>query len=1008
MKRIMLLLAGVCALGGTVFTTGCGPGLIAAGGGSVGAIFGLQGSDKKKKDNPPPPSSTNVVPAVVVTNLVREESPAAINYTILDANGDTCSVEIEYAIGGGSFATCFEGSTGSEGLTGLSSSAAGSAHVFTWDFASDIGPGLTQNITIRIRANDGTATGSWANLTGQDIGNDAPVVSNIQANGTDVVLFTFDLADQSSDLGSLDVYYSIDQGQNFIQVDTDPLSAGYELIGNAPENLLTSPAGSSGQFIWNSAISLYDYVGDVLIQLKPKDQPSGYNAETLGAALVSLPFPIDNSVNGPPELSLLTNFAGQTFVGQVPFDVTLTDDESDAAIVLVKYSVSGGPFQDCTLVNQFATGIAGPFPATPSPTGYSIVWDALADLNSSATVTDVVLAMVPSDANAGTATLSDPFTVIGNEAPNVTDVQVLQDSGNIPVVITVQDGQADPVSVDIQFSTDGVNYTPLTSADFVFGDPSSLNSSPVGEDNVLIWDTNIRFASTNEASVTLQVTPTDDPPSSAAAALTGTTFTSSAFPIINDAAGSTPVSITVFTTDMAGTPNTNDDVTVAGSGQVYLDRTINPSSAVGFTTFWKIVETGDDYGQLLDVSGGSLSFSTGSITVNDPTMINDQDTFTIDDGLNGPVVFEFDNNFAVTAGNVPVDFSAAATANDVALELENAINASPAVRIKAQTISAGTISLTHEIACQMGDFTGNGGNAQAMAFGGTGSPGAVGAQLNGGGGTQRVLYQAPATPPAGTNFVTLDCAIDAPAYFTTVHKTWKLWWGDKPTSVQLTPTSPNVLTNGQINFSAAVLPATAPQFVAWEVVGTSANGTIGADTGIYTAPGSVPAGNPITVRAVCVDPSVSPGTASVTILPEPTSVTVTPPVDNPPNWVNPDLALGTTITFTASVTPAAAPQTVNWRIIWNAQDWGSGNSTVGTIDNAGNYTAPSTLPSPDLVTIQAVSTAKSSVYGGFTVHLKAPPPTSFIVSPSTATVFAGGAGRQFTVGSLYPPTPTSP
>ena len=53
MKRIMLLLAGVCALGGTVFTTGCGPGLIAAGGGSVGAIFGLQGSDKKKKDNPP-------------------------------------------------------------------------------------------------------------------------------------------------------------------------------------------------------------------------------------------------------------------------------------------------------------------------------------------------------------------------------------------------------------------------------------------------------------------------------------------------------------------------------------------------------------------------------------------------------------------------------------------------------------------------------------------------------------------------------------------------------------------------------------------------------------------------------------------------------------------------------------------------------------------------------------------------------------------------------------------
>ncbi|MCA8916694.1 MAG: hypothetical protein KDB90_14975 [Planctomycetes bacterium] len=1006
MKRFWLLIAGVCALGGAVFTSGCGPGLIAAGGGSIGAIFGIQsgGKDKKKGGGGTAPS-TNVIPAVVVTSLTREETPAAINFTILDANDDLCSIEVQYSTGS-SFQPCFQGA-GGDGVTGLTSSAGGATHTFSWDFDADLGPAVTQGLSVRIRANDGTTTGSWATLSGLSIGNEAPVMTNIQGSGTDVVLVTFDLADQNNDLGSIDLAYSIDQGQNFLPIDTDPMSAGYELIGNPPTNLLTSPSGSPGQFIWAAFLSVPDFVGDVLIRMQTKDQPSGYSMATPGSPVVAGPFTIDTSVNGPPSMQLLSNLDGLTFTGEVPLSITLQDDESNASVVVVEYNLNdGNGWQPATLVNQFAQSIAGPFPTSPSPTGYSIVWDCLADIGIVATYANyyptVQLAMTPSDANPGNAVASDIFSIYGNEAPAVTDIQVLQDSGNVPIVITVQDGQSDPVGVDIAYSTDGTNYTALSASDFVFGNPASLVSTPIGEDNVLIWDTAIVFPTTNAASVTLRVTPTDHPPSATPTAdLTGAAFTSSNFPIINDPSGAAPISIDIFTTDSGGTPNAVDDVTVVPGGtpptnQRYFDRDVNPASATVTNTFWAILETGADYGQLLTPAGAALQYAQGSVTVSGSVV--DGHTFQIDDGINGLATFEFDTNSAIAVGNVPVDILGLTTQDEFGQALAAAINGNPDVRIDATYAGTGVIQLKHEIACEIGNAASGGGNGNAADMTISAAAGTIGAQLSGGSGTQRVQYVAPATAPPSSSFVTLVCLIDDAGYYATVQKTYRLWWGDPPTSVAVTPPSGTLVVNTTQQFTASVTPASAPQFVIWEVVGGSANGTI-TNSGLYTAPSSVPASNPVTIRAYCVKPSVSPGTSSYTIKPEPTSVTVTPPADNPPSWVAPDLALGASITFTSAVLPAAAPQTVSWRIIWNSQDWGSGNTTVGTVNTSGTYTAPQSLPSPDTVRVDAVSTVKQTVFGSFFVHLVAPAPTSFSVSPTTASVYANGAGKQFTTPS---------
>ncbi|MCC6465676.1 MAG: hypothetical protein IT463_10085 [Planctomycetes bacterium] len=1000
----------LAVLGSAFVLTGCGPGLIAAGGGTVGAIFGLQPKDEDDKKDPPAPS-TNVAPAVVITSLTREQSPASINYSILDANNDPCSVEIEYAVGAGAYQPCAAGS-GGDGVTALTSSAAGTAHVFEWDYLTDLGPEATTDITLRVRANDGVTAGSWGTLASQSTGDDAPVLSNVSFIGTGgVILITFTLTDANSDLGSLAVEWSTDQGAKFTPVD-----AGTEILGNPPSNLATSPGGSAGQFIWNSSVALSNYVGEVLLRFEVQDQPAGFSLPVKGAPTVEGPYNLDNAVNQAPELTLTSAYDGASFTGQVPIPFTLSDHESDAAVVIVKYTTvltnpQQGDFANCTLVNQFSSGIAGPFLTTASPTAYSATWDCLADLKSNPAINttgvQVRFVIAPADSQPGTATLTDAFTVLGNTKPQVNACSPLQDSGNIPLVINIQDDNEDPVSVTVEYSFDQTTWNTIPASDWVFGDPAQLVSSKFGADNVLIWNSLSTLGTSNHATVFIRLVPTDHPPSATPLRdLTGDPYVSASFPVINDPNGADPVSIAIFTTDSPQTlpvvspPSTPQYETVKVGQTRFLDRNISPGGATVTDTFWFIDEDWADFGTLQDIGGAPLLYSTATLATNAPGAgTDDGDTVTIDDLANGPTTFEFDNNGLLPVGHVAVYIVGAVTDEDVAQALVDAVNNTPNFYLTASRAAA-TITLTHRIAAKVtrAASLGNGGAATDI----TETGGAVGvlAQLNGGTGVQNVKYVPPVAYPSPSNHVSIKCFIDHPSFFLTVQATYELYWGEAPASVTVSPNPVNVLLSGFQDFTAVVGPAGAPQNVTWEVDGGAANGVVDSN-GRYYAPGIMPPSSLIYVRARSIDNTVS-GVAAVTLVPRPTGVTVIPPAASPPQWSPNDLQLGASITFTAIVLPTAAPQTVYWRVRFGGTDRGSGDSMVGTITSGGVYTAPATLPSPDYVEIEAVSTAETSVYGSYTVRLKAPPPTSFDVVPSTASVYANGVGQQFSAINFVP------
>jgi hypothetical protein len=85
----------------------------------------------------------------------------------------------------------------------------------------------------------------------------------------------------------------------------------------------------------------------------------------------------------------------------------------------------------------------------------------------------------------------------------------------------------------------------------------------------------------------------------------------------------------------------------------------------------------------------------------------------------------------------------------------------------------------------------------------------------------------------------------------------------------------------------------------------------------------------------------NPGTISVSVSPSATSVVV-----------------NQTIPFTATVTG-----TTNTAVNWEVAGVAGGNSTVGTIDASGNYTAPATVPSPTTQVVTAISQADTTKSG---------------------------------------------
>jgi hypothetical protein len=199
--------------------------------------------------------------------------------------------------------------------------------------------------------------------------------------------------------------------------------------------------------------------------------------------------------------------------------------------------------------------------------------------------------------------------------------------------------------------------------------------------------------------------------------------------------------------------------------------------------------------------------------------------------------------------------------------------------------------------------------------------------------------------------------------------------------VMVTPNPINVAVSAEEQFTATVT-GTTNTAVTWEVDGIAGgNSTVGTitTTGIFTAPATIPTPATVTITAVSAADSSSSGSAQATIVAVGDAVNVVVST-NPPVT---EVYTTTTQAFIATVTG-----TSNTAVTWQVDGVTGGNTTVGTIDTSGNYTAPATVPTPATVTIEAVSQALSSAIGTESIQIVTNPSAA---EPAPQTISPGGS-----------------
>jgi hypothetical protein len=213
------------------------------------------------------------------------------------------------------------------------------------------------------------------------------------------------------------------------------------------------------------------------------------------------------------------------------------------------------------------------------------------------------------------------------------------------------------------------------------------------------------------------------------------------------------------------------------------------------------------------------------------------------------------------------------------------------------------------------------------------------------------------------------------------------------TVVSISPTSASVVVLHTQQFTATVT-GTTNTAVTWQVDGmTHGNSTVGSidNNGLYTAPAAIASSTmDVTVSAVSQADTSKSAAAAVTIL-EVTPVVVT---------ILPTLAsvgVGATKQFTATVSG-----TSNTAVTWQVNDAPGGNSTVGTIDSSGLYTAPAVVPNPANVTVKAVSQADPSQAASATVIITSSVSNESLLDGAYAFLFNGfNAAGPVVVGGTF-------
>lgn len=237
------------------------------------------------------------------------------------------------------------------------------------------------------------------------------------------------------------------------------------------------------------------------------------------------------------------------------------------------------------------------------------------------------------------------------------------------------------------------------------------------------------------------------------------------------------------------------------------------------------------------------------------------------------------------------------------------------------------------------------------------------------------VYTAPSTVPSPATFKVVATSVASTSASGSAQVTVV-----SGSALTISPSSPQIKPGGQIQFSANGQSGV----VVWSVTGSGCAGiTCGSitSTGLYTAPATAPSPDTVTVTALLLSNTSISGSTTVTI-----STGTQVGVSVSPNSAQ--LNVGAKQQFTASVTGSS-----NTAVTWSVTGIGCSGTVCGSITTAGLYTAPSTVPTPSIVSVTATSVADPTKSASATITLVVQ--TQVTVSPAAVSVTENNT-QQFT------------
>ncbi len=292
----------------------------------------------------------------------------------------------------------------------------------------------------------------------------------------------FSITDAESDSVDLAFSFSRDNGVTWSDVEKD------DAIQGLSEDLYT------GSFRWSYIDSLeagVDYFG-FRVRLTPHDFKDGEPG-------ISEPVNID--LNEPPTVLLDDIFTTQS--GDVTIEYHVADAESDTVSFSCWYSLDRGETWNAT------SSVTGRLDRTEAEG--NLVWHSKRDIPAIQTFS-AAFRVVPYDHDEGTGDATRQFQLFNNGPPSIV-FSLPEEAGNtIAVPFTISDPENDTVSLTVEWSADGEDWSEAS----VIGTLSGIEETAY--EDTLIWQSGLDAPGVVIDEAHLRITPADssNPPGSSA------------------------------------------------------------------------------------------------------------------------------------------------------------------------------------------------------------------------------------------------------------------------------------------------------------------------------------------------------------------------------------------------------------------------------------------------------------------------------------------------------------